>query len=405
MAEQSEDSGEGLSVQWSRHWLLEPGTTFLNHGSFGASPKRVLHRQREMREQLERNPVRFFGREYPDMLDRARAELSDFVGAEPAGLAFVSNASSGVNTVLRSRDFDPGDELLVTEQAYPACRNALSHVAEASGAEIVVADVPFPFEDPEELVEAILDATTPRTELALLDHVASPTGLVYPVEQIVEALEERHVDTLVDGAHAPGMLDLEVDAIAPTYYAGNCHKWLCAPKGAGFLWVDEHERDETHPLTISNGYRAETPETTAFRAEFDWTGTRDPTPWLCTPTAIEFLASLVPDGWEGVRRRNRDLALRARELLCDALEADPPMPEECVGAMAAVPLPDDADTEAPDPTERPPLERRLAHEHGIEIPINSWPAAETSYIRASAQLYNSPEQYEELAAILADEVA
>jgi len=404
MGNVTEDDDGVLDVQWSRHWTLDPGTTFLNHGSFGAAPKRVLTRQRELRDQLERNPVRFFDREYSDRLDRARAELAAFVGADPEGIAFVSNASSGVNAVLRSRGFDPGDELLVTDQAYPACRHALEFVAERSGASIRVVEVPFPVDDADAIVDSILEAATPRTELALLDHVASPSGLVYPVGRIVDALEERDVETLVDGAHAPGLVDLDIGAIGPTYYTGNCHKWLCAPKGAAFLWVDEHERGAIHPLTISNAYRTETSDRSAFRNEFDWTGTRDPTPWLATPTAIEFLSSLVPDGWERVRSRNRRLALRAREILCDALGAKPPTPDSLVGAMAAVPLPDDPSLESAGPLEPPTLEKRLSREHGIEVPVNSWPGHERTYVRASAQLYNRVEQYEQLASVLVDEL-
>lgn len=392
------------AIQWSRQWMLDPGTTYLNHGSFGAAPKKVLERQRELREQLERNPVGFFGREYGDMLDRARAELAEFVGADADGMAFVSNATTGINAILRSRSFDPGDELLVPDQGYPACRHALEFVAGRSGADIRVAELPCPVDSPDQIVDAVLEATTPRTELALIDHVSSPTGMVFPVEAIVDALEERHVDTLVDGAHAPGMVDLDVSELDPTYYVGNCHKWMCAPKGAAFLWVDEHERDTTHPLTISNGYGMGEEPDERFRREFDWTGTRDPTPWLCVPTAIEFLSSLAPAGWAGIRRRNRELALAAREMMAERLGRQPPMPASMVGALATVGLPERPETEVPGPVGKAPLETTLSREHGIEVPVESWLGAPRSYIRMSAQLYNDMDDYERLARVLEDEL-
>lgn len=393
---------DDFSVNWARHWLLEPGTTFLNHGSFGACPKRVLKEQSELREQMERQPLRFFDREYFGLLDRARAELAEFIGTGTAGLAFVHNATTGVNTVLRSREFDPGDELLVTNHAYRACRKALEFVAERSGATIVTAEVPFPCSGPDEIVERILDHVTPKTELALIDHVTSSTGLVLPIERIVEELEERHVDTLVDGAHAPGMIDLDVEGIGATYYTGNCHKWMCAPKGAAFLWVDEHERDETHPLVISNGYQFELEDRSRFHMEFDWVGTEDPSARLAVPTAIDFLGSLLPDGWDGLRDRNHRLALEARDILCEALDVDPPAPDDMLGSLAAVPLPDGpADLELT-PFDTDPLQRELNMEHGFEVPVIQWPAPPKRVIRVSAQLYNHLEQYERLADTLVE---
>ena len=396
------DTDADFDVDWARHWLLEPGTDFLNHGSFGACPKRVLNKQEELREQMERQPVRFFDREYLTLLDRARAELADFVGADPAGMAFVPNATSGVNAVLRSRAFDPGDELLVTDHAYRACRKTLEFVAERSGATIVTAEIPFPLEGPEEVVEAILEATTPKTELALIDYITSATGLVLPIERIVEELSERDVDTLVDGAHAPGMVDLEVEQLGATYFAGNCHKWLCAPKGAGFLWVEEYEREDVHPTTISNWYRETAEGRSSYQMEFDWIGTDDPTAWLSVPTAIDFLGALLPEGWEGLRERNRRLALQGRDLLCEALEVEAPAPDSMIGMLAAVPLPDRPPEVELGPFGRDPLQRELVMEHGFEVPVNDWPAAPKRVIRISAQLYNRREQYERLAERLAE---
>ncbi len=387
------------TINWHRHWLLESGTDFLNHGSFGASPKRVLKRQSELRRRMEQQPVRFFDRELLPLWDEARGELARFVGADSEGLAFVPNATTGVNTVLRSMAFDPGDELLVTDHTYDACRCAVRYVAERTHADIVVAEIPFPIDNQQTVVERILEAVTPRTELALVDHVTSPTGLILPVDTIVDRLHARDVDVLVDGAHAPGMLDLDLESIGAEFYTGNCHKWLCAPKGAAFLHVDEHHRDVIHPLSISDGYCQTSETRSSFHLEFDWTGTDDPTPFLCIPEAIACLDSLLPEGWDDLREHNHALALKARDIVCEALEVTPPAPAQMLGSMAALPLSERRLPSAPDE-----LERTLAFDHGFEVPIKTPPEPLGPLIRVSAQLYNTPEQYEHLAAVLVDEV-
>lgn len=398
-----DDTGtdDGFGLDLSSHWMLDPQIDFLNHGSFGACPKRVLHHQQELRERMERNPVHFFARELQARLDRARAEVAEFVGASPAGLAFMPNATSGVNAVLRSLDFSPGDELLVPDQAYPACRNALDFVAERTGARTVVAELPFPLSSPDEVVEAIVSKVTDRTRLALIDHVTSATGLVLPIAQIVEALAERGVGTLVDGAHAPGMLPLDIEALGCTYYAANCHKWLCAPKGSAFLWVAEARREAVRPLAISHGATWTGGERSRYHVEFDWPGTHDFTPYLCVPEAIRFLRSLVPDGWAGIYERNRRLALLARDKLCTTLAIAPPAPAEMIATLVAVPLPD---AQGPAPAsifEGVEIQKKLWHGAHIEVPVFVWPSWPHRLLRTSSQLYNSPAQYDRLCQALA----
>src|SRR5438552_4100747 len=217
-------------------WPLERGVIFLNHGSFGACPTEVLRHQAALRAEMEREPVRFLSRELDDRLDAARAALAAFLGAEADDLAFVTNATSGVNAVLRSREFADGDELLTTDHAYNACKNALEYVARRTRARVVIAPIPFPVASSDEVVAAIMGRVTPRTRLALIDHVTSPTALVLPVERLIAELARRGIDGLVDGAPAPGMLPLDLPPLRATYYTGNCHKWLCAPKGSAFLW-------------------------------------------------------------------------------------------------------------------------------------------------------------------------
>ena len=256
----------------------------------------VLAAQRQWRSRMEQQPLQFFGRDLETLLDQARAELATFIGAHADDLAFVPNATTAVNTVLRSLRFAPGDELLTTSQEYNACRNALDYVAERYGLTIVVAQVPFPLEAPEQVVEAIVGCVSAQTRLALLDHVVSQTGVVFPLAALVQALTSRGIETLIDGAHAPGMLPLNLQALGATYYTGNCHKWLCSPKGAAFLYVQRDRQSAIRPLTISHGANAPRTDRSRFRLEFDWTGTDDPTAYLCIPEAIRFMGSLLPGG-------------------------------------------------------------------------------------------------------------
>jgi len=380
-----------------QHWTLDPSITFLNHGSFGATPRAVLAKQDEFRAQMEREPVRFFVRELEPLLDDARRVLADFIGAEAAGVALVPNATAGVNAVLRSLDLDKFDELLVTSQEYNACRNALDYVAGIAGAKVTVVDLPFPIESPDVVVERIVAQVTERTRLLIVDHITSQTGLIFPVERIVQELAARGIDTLVDGAHAPGFLPLNLRELGAAYYAGNLHKWVCAPKGAAFLYVRENRRRSVHPVSISHGANATRTDRSRFLLEFDWTGTFDPSAWLCIPAALEFMSS--HGGWPEVMRRNRELALLARDILCDALRIGKPAPDEMLGAMAAVPLPDGTQETAPS-LYGDPLQDALLFEHNIEVPIVPWPHPPKRVLRVSAQLYNEVGDYEKLAAAL-----
>lgn len=387
-------------IDLSQHWTIDPAVTFLNHGSFGACPRRILHEQDQLRALLEREPLQFMLKELPPRLHRARHELAEFLGAQPEGLAFVPNATTGVNTVLRSLPWAPGDELLVTNHGYPACNNAAEFVAQRAGAHVVTAHLPFPLSSADEVLDAILARVTQRTRLAVIDHVTSATGLVLPIATIVRELHARGVDTLIDGAHAPGMLDLHIDQIAPTYYTGNCHKWLCAPKGAAFLWVAEPRRDDIRPLTISHGATMPTDTQSRFLNEFDWTGTQDFTPYLCVPACIKFLSALVPGGWSGLLARNRQLTLHARDQLCAVLDVEPPAPDDMIGMLASLPLPEPAHHALPLPPGQDPLQQLLFRDADIEVQIFARPEPPRRLLRISAHLYNRIQDYEHLATAL-----
>jgi len=379
-------------------FTLDPGVVFLNHGSFGACPREVQAKRREFQEILEREPMQFFLRDLEGRLDAARHELALFVKADPEGLAFVTNATHGVNTVLRSLELRSGDELLTTDHEYNACRNALEHVAERAGAKVVVASVPFPIPSADAALDAVLACVTTRTRLALVDHVTSPTALRFPIDRMVAELRARNVETLVDGAHAVGMLPLDLTALGAAYYTSNCHKWLCAPKGCAFLHVREDLRDQVVPLAVSHGRNAVRPSRSRFRLLFDWTGTSDPTSYLALPQAIRFMSSILPGGAVAVSERNHRLAAWARDRLCATLGIDSPAPVSMLGSMASLPLA--ALPEGHPPPDVDPLQRALLDRFRIEIPVFTWRGRDGKphrCIRLSAQVYNTRAQYDALA--------
>jgi isopenicillin-N epimerase len=374
-----------------RHWQLDPEFTYLNHGSFGACPTAILQVQQDLQQRLERQPMNFLARDLEPLWDQSRQRLAEFLGALPENLVFVPNATTGVNTVLRSLVFQPGQEILTTDHAYNASRNARDYVAERSGAKVVVAAVPFPLTSVAEMVEPILAAVTPQTALVLLDHVSSQTGLIFPLETLIPTLTQQGIPTLIDGAHAAGMLPLQLEKLGATYYSGNCHKWLCAPKGAGFLYVQPQQQHQIRPLTISHGANSPRTDRSRFWLEFDWVGTDDPSPYLCVAQAIDWLAHRIPGGWAAIQRHNHDLVVKARQLICDQLGLKLPCPEIFLGSLASLILPD-----APDCS----LADQLWRDFKIEVPVFAWPAPPHRILRISANLYNHEADYLYLAAAL-----
>jgi len=301
--------------------------------------------------------------------------------------------------VLRSLAFAPGDELLTTDHEYNACRNALDFVAARSGAKVVVAAIPFPLQSEQQVVDAVLAKVTARTRLLLIDHVTSPTGLVLPIAPIVAALRARGVETLVDGAHAPGMLPLDLRALGAAYYTGNLHKWLCTPKGSALLHVRRDRQQDVRPLAISHGANSARRDRSRFRLEFDFTGTDDFTPFLCVPAALEFLGGLLPGGIPAVMASNRAMALRARAMLCEKVGSKPAAPESLIAGLASVILPPSDEPTVP-PLGLDPLQVRLYEAWRIEVPVMRWTQPATRALRVSPQVYHSEAQYRYLAEAL-----
>lgn len=373
----------------------------LNHGSYGACPRKVLETQSALRAELERQPGAFYA-SIGARLHAALERLGTFVGADPSRLVFTSNATVALNSAIASIPLTRGDEILVTDHEYNATRNIVLEHARRTGARCNVARLPFVGASEDALVEGVLTATTPRTRAVVLDHVTSQTGLVLPIARLIRELDARGIDVVVDGAHAPGMIELDIETLSPAWYAGNCHKWLCAPKSAGFLWTRDDRIASTRSAIVSHGASLHDP-TSRYRAEFDWQGTVDPTAALCVPAAIDFLASLFEGGWPALRARGRALCLEGRRLLCAALEIEPPCPDSLLGSMATLPLPAlrgfDAAT-ANSALERDAVRAHLLEVHGIEVPVFRCDAHDGRLIRISAAPYNRRADYEALASAL-----
>jgi isopenicillin-N epimerase len=399
----------------AEHWSLDPEISFLNHGSFGATPTAVLAAQRAWQDRMEREPARWFIDELEAAQDDARRRVAEFLGADPDDLAFVRNATTGVSTILRSLRFEPGDRILAADHEYNAVLNAATFVAARDGATLDVTALPFPVGDPGDIVERVLDAVRPRTRLVVLSAITSPTAIVMPIVELAHALGDRDIDVLVDGAHAPGQIPVDLGALEAAgvaYWTGNAHKWLCAPKGSALLWVRRDRQAQIHPLATSHGANDARTDRSRFRLEFDWVGTDDWSAMLSIPVALDIIAGLVPGGWREVMARNHALAIGGRDLVCDRLEIEPATPDHMLGAMAAIPLPvAKVASDARSPLDRDPLQVALMERHRIQVPIGPWPTAWTPrgdasapsgrLLRLSAQLYNSLGAYEELAEGLA----
>lgn len=376
--------------QFLRHWSLDPDVHYLNHGSFGATPREILSLQAVLRSEMEREPVQFLWRHLPKRLEEARHALAGFLQAKAADVAFVPNATSAVNAVLRSRNWQMGDEILITDHTYNACRNVINHVATQHDLALRVTTIPFPTTDADQVLDSLKSALTTKTRFALIDHVTSPTALVFPIKEIVDELHTKDIDVFVDGAHGPGMLALDLNELGADYYTGNLHKWVCAPKGAAFLHAREEHQHALMPPVISHGLNNPREGSTTYQDLFDWPGTFDPTAWLCVPAALEFMQNLLPGGWDGLRLKQKQLLLEARALFLEAFHLSPPCPDSMLGSMATLPLP----ISGRSGKTLQDLQNRLFDLYRIEVPMSEHGGR--VWLRLSAQIYNSPDDYEAL---------
>ncbi len=385
-----------------RHWRLDPDAVYLNHGTVGVTPKAVLAEQQALRDEIERHPARFMLRELmsldatppaaPPRLRVAAAAVGAFLGARGDDLVFVENATSGINAVLRSLALEAGDEILLFEHAYGAVERTARHVARERGASVVSIAMASPPTDPAQCVAALEAGLTPRTRIAIIDHVTSETALVLPVAAMAELCRERGVAVLVDGAHAPGAIALDIPALGVDWYVANLHKWAFAPRSCGVLWAAPERHAGLHPSVISWGLDI------GWHQEFDWTGTRDPTPYLCAPAGIAFITDFL--GAEAMRAHNHALAWQSAQHLAERWGLAWTTPETMIGCMASVPLPAALGSGAADAQR---IKDGLLVERRIEVPVMA--RAGRLWARISTQVYNDAEDIERFAAAIEDYAA
>ena len=376
----------------ARHWQLDESITFLNHGSFGATPAAILKKQQELTAKMESELVRFMVRELEPMWDKARETTAQFLGTTADNLVFVRNATMGVNTIFHSLDLSAGDEVLTTNHAYGACLNTINYYSKKKGFTVKIAQVPFPLQHEDEVVTALEKEITSKTKLLLIDHITSATATLFPIEKIIRLCKEKGIEVLVDGAHAPGMIDLDIDALGADYYTGNCHKWLCSPKGSAILYVHPDKQHKIDPLQASHVYDL----SDAWAKNFFWPGTDDPTACLCVPDSIEYMGAMF-GSWEALRKQNRELTLQAKKLIEEAVGATPAVPEHMLGSMANICL-----GKAMLPKHGfnyiHPVQSALFTDYKIEAFHTVFPRHDPHlWVRIVVQAYNDLSQYEYLA--------
>ncbi|HUF47588.1 MAG TPA: aminotransferase class V-fold PLP-dependent enzyme [Vicinamibacterales bacterium] len=374
------------------HWPLDPGVTYLNHGTVGVTPIRVLAAQQAIRDEIERQPSAFMLREMSNWVGgprdrptriRAAADIvARFIGARGPDVVFVDNATAGANAVLRSFHLAPGDEILATDFGYGAVTNAARFAARERGATVRVVTLPYPDYDEARAVETVERAIGSATKLAVVDHVAAETAIVLPLAEIAARCQARGVPVLADGAHAPGQIALDVPSLGVDWYTGNLHKWAHAPRSSGLLWAHPDRQASLHPPVISWGLDQ------GFTAEFDWVGTRDPSPWLAAPAGIAFLEEM---GFDEIRRYCHGLAWRSAHRLAAAWGTDFTIPESAVGSMATVPLPASLGST---PEAARTLRDHLLFDDYIEVQLHA--SHGRLWVRISAQIYNDNDDVQRL---------
>jgi isopenicillin-N epimerase len=368
-------------------YLLRPGIAFLNHGSFGSCPRPVFETYQHWQRELAEQPVEFLGRRLSSLLAEARERLAAYVGTEANHLVFVPNATHGVNIVARSLRLGPGDEVLLSGHEYGAVERTWRFLCGQTGAGYRVQPIPLPVSSADELVEQLWAGVTPRTRVLVMSHITSPTALIFPIQAICHRAAAAGIITVIDGAHAPGQLDLQLDALGADFYTGNCHKWLCAPVGAAFLYARPERQPLLHPLVVSWGWDARSPGPSPFQDYFEWTGTHDPAAYLSVPAAIAFQEA---HDWQQVRRDCHRLAAQARRRIGDltGLEQICPDSADWWAQMCTIPLPITEKAAADT------LKRALWDSYQVEVPIVDWQGR--FFVRVSIQAYNTPRDVDRL---------
>lgn len=371
--------------QLKRLWHLDENITFLNHGSFGATPKTVLEAVTKWQIELEKEPVEFFLNRYFELIRQLAERLGKILGSDGDSIVFVDNATTGINTVLKSiqSELNNDDEILFTNHIYPAARNSVNYLCEKTGAKPIEVFIPYPMTDINQVTEIIKKSITSKTKLLLIDHIFYTRGIVAPLNEIIDISKKNGTYILVDGAHAPGMIELKLDKLQADWYTGNCHKWMFSPKGCAFLWTRKELQEKTKPLSISLFHNQ------GYCKEFDWTGTKNPALWLALNEAIDFIDQF---GLKNIQDYNHYLLEKGIEIVSDITEIEFKTPVNYFGSLAAFELPINIQIDS-ETTHK--FRDIFYNDYKIEIPFIHFD--DKIWFRFSSQIYNEPDDYVKLA--------
>lgn len=379
----------------AENWALDASIVYLNHGSFGATPKRVLEKQAAIQKLCEYEAIDFFVEKLQGLVDESKQYLAEFVGTDTNNIVFVNNTTEGVNTILNSITTHAGDEWLITNHNYGACINALKHYAKRNSCKVNIANIPYPVFSPQEIIDSVCNAITPNTKLALIDYVTSASAIIFPVKEIIQLLKAKGIKVLIDAAHAPGMIDFNIEKLQPDFFVANCHKWICSPKGSAFMYVAPEHQSQIFPLVISHFNDSALGSKAHWANQFMFSGTRDYSAFISVKDALQIMPEIAETDWDGIRARNHELVWLAANKIAGVFGLELPCKEEMVGTICNIPMPDGQKPERSFNTNTR-LKKDLMEKYRIEVPIFIFPNAPKQWLRISAQLYNSMEQYDYL---------
>ena len=371
-----------MAVNLKDQFFLDPDITFLNHGSFGACAKPVYENLLNWQMQMEWEPVHFFEETIFDALKKSRQILGKYINCPADDMVYFPNPTTAINAAARSLKLEPEDEVLSTNHIYGALDRTWKYICNKNEAKFVKADIPFPIQSKDEFLIRFFKAITSKTRVIFLSHITSMTAMIFPVEEVVEFARKNNILSIIDGAHVPGHIPLNIHTLNPDIYTGACHKWMCSPKGTSFLYVKKEMQENIHPLVVSWGWESENPSDSQFLDWHEWQGTRDMSAFLTIPTSVKFMDD---NDWPNVSRKCREMVIQTRNQLLNYLKISPPCPDDWLGQMASIPMPFNDAFE---------IKNVLLNKYHIQVPIFTWEGK--VYLRYSIQAYNSESDLEKL---------
>ena len=382
----------------SHLWALKKDIVYLNHGSFGATPIEVTNYQKQLMDELEAEPVAFNINKLPHLIKASKTALANFIGTSANNIFFVNNTTTGVNNIVQCLH-QPNSHWLTTNHAYGACLNVVKHYAAANNNTLNIANIAYPNTTTESILEAIENTITPKTTFALIDYITSATAIILPIKKIIDLLHSKNILVLINAAHAPGMVNLNLDFLNADFFVANCHKWLCSPKGSAFVYVNPMHQHLIRPMVISHYNDLEEDTPAHWANNFEWDGTHDYSAFIAVKKAIEYMPTLHTQGWEGIKKHNHNLVWQAGNHIANTLNIALPFSQNMIGSILNIPMPNG---EIPSHKfhYNTHLKNTLYNNYNIEVPIFNYPNAPTQWLRISAQLYNNIAQYQYLAACL-----